>query len=83
MRNSDGRNLYQIPMVIGQIKLPVNNGTIPAPPPVIPVPPFFVIQVVFSCHSSARHWDPGYYFSNKYLRNLPNEKKRQKKPRGG
>gem|GEM_PF-6876690 len=29
---------YQIPMVIGQIKLPVNNGVIQvAPPPVIQV----------------------------------------------
>ncbi|MGL9688386.1 MAG: hypothetical protein ACR5K6_01195 [Wolbachia sp.] len=37
MRNSDERNLYQIPIVIGQIKLPVNNGIISAPPPVIPV----------------------------------------------
>ncbi|WCR58886.1 MAG: hypothetical protein PG978_000300 [Wolbachia endosymbiont of Ctenocephalides felis wCfeF] len=59
---------YQIPMVIGQIKgtvLPVNNG---------------IIQVTLFCHPSARHWDLGYYFSYKYLRNLPDEKKSKRSP---
>ncbi|NUX01306.1 hypothetical protein GO685_02110 [Wolbachia endosymbiont of Madathamugadia hiepei] len=35
------------------------------------------------CHPSSWHWDSGYYFSNKYLRNLPSKEKKQKKPRGG
>ncbi|BAP00186.1 hypothetical protein WCLE_008940 [Wolbachia endosymbiont of Cimex lectularius] len=53
MRNSDERNLYQIPMVIGQIKLLVNNGIISAPPPVIPVPLSCHPSSLFSRHSSA------------------------------
>jgi|GEM_PF-4081893 len=69
-------------MVIGQIKdtvLPVNNGVIPASCGemtglwVHPSTSFFVIQVA----------DTGIQFSNKYLRNLLNEKKGKRSPVGG
>jgi hypothetical protein len=32
------------------------------------------------CHPSTRHWDPRYYFSNKYLRNLLNGEKGKRDP---
>jgi hypothetical protein len=37
-------------------------------------------QHPFSCHPSSWHWDPGYYFSNKYLRNLPSKKQGKRSP---
>ncbi|MGL9703014.1 MAG: hypothetical protein ACR5K3_04885 [Wolbachia sp.] len=35
------------------------------------------------CHPSSWHWDSGRYFSHKYLRNLPSEKKAKEAPVGG
>jgi hypothetical protein len=42
---------------------------------VIPAPLLLSFQCLLFCHPSVRRWDPGYYFSNKYLRNLLNREK--------
>jgi hypothetical protein len=42
--------------------------------------PFCLIEKFIN---SSWHWDPGYYFSNKYLKILPSEKKSKRSPVGG